>query len=281
MSDAPTAPPPIGAPPIGAHVPRRDPLGEAARRGADVIQVNLSAPRNWAAPIAHGDEDDLARSPLPIFVHAPYLVNPASADPDVRARSRACLEAEATAAARIGARGLVVHGGQTGPDADPDDAVHLGIERWVATLSGAHLECRLLIENTAGGTGAVARTPEDLGQLVHALRQAGHDVGVVLDTCHAHAAGLDLTTVAERLVVAAGGIDLVHANDSHDPAGSGRDHHQHLGAGLADPDGLAVAARSTGAPVVVETPGGADAHAADIAWLRRRTGDGRPTPPPP
>lgn len=252
------------APPIGSHVPRRDPLGEARRRGAEVIQLNLSAPRNWAPPAIHGDEDALAVSDLPIFVHAPYLVNPASPDPDVRSRSRACLEMEAAAAERIGARGLVVHGGQGGADA----SIAVAIERWVATMHGVSLPCRLLIENTAGGDAAPGRTATDLGHLVTALREVGLDVGVVLDTCHAHAAGLDLGTVVHDLVGAVGTIDLVHANDSRDPAGSGRDRHQHLGTGEIDPDALATVALGPRAPVVVETPGGADAQAADIVWLR-------------
>jgi deoxyribonuclease-4 len=254
------------SPPIGSHVPRRDPLGEAATRGAEVIQVNLSAPRNWAPPAIHGDEDDLAASGMPIFVHAPYLVNPASADPEVRARSRRCLELEAAAAARIGARGLVVHAGQAGAGATPDDA----IDRWVETMRGAQLPCRLLLENTAGGDGAPGRTPRDLARLVDALRALGLDVGVVLDTCHAHAAGLDLRTAVGELAGLVGGIDLVHANDSHDPAGSGRDHHQHLGMGQIDPDDLAAATQAAGAPVVVETPGGAAAQAVDLEWLRQR-----------
>lgn len=251
---------------IGSHVPRRDPVGEARRRGAEVIQLNLSAPRNWAPPVAHGDEDDLAASGLPIFVHAPYLVNPASGDPEVRARSRQCLEAEAVAAARVGAKGLVVHGGQAGPGSSVEEA----IGRWVTTMRGAHLACRLLIENTAGGDGAPGRNPGDLGHLVTALRELGLDIGVVLDTCHAHAAGLDLRTVADDLVRATGGIDLVHANDSHDPHGSGRDHHQHLGDGEIDPDDLALATAAARAPIVVETPGGAGAQVADLAWLRER-----------
>lgn len=256
-------------PPIGSHVPRRDPLGEARRRGAAAIQINLSAPRNWAAPVRRGDEHDLAASGVPLFVHAPYLVNLASADPVVRARSRACLEAETSAAALVGARGVVVHGGQAGADSSIEEA----IVRWATTMRGAHLSCRLLIENTAGGRGAPGRRPRDLALLVEVLRTLDLDVGVVLDTCHAHAAGLDLSTVADELVELVGRVDLVHANDSRDPAGSGRDHHQHLGEGTVEPHLLAAAALGPGVPVVVETPGGADAQAADVAWLRQQWTD--------
>lgn len=259
--------------PIGSHVPRQDPLQGAADRGAEVIQVNLSAPRNWAPPVTHGDEETLANGALPIFVHAPYVVNPASSDPAVRRRSRACLEAESDAAARIGAVGLVVHGGHVGPGASLDE----GIERWAHSLAGADLRCRILIENTAGGTSAVARTPVGTGQLIEALRQHGHDVGVVLDTCHAHAAGIDLHRVVDDLRSICGGIDLVHANDSRDPAGSGRDRHQHLGAGMVPPEDLIGIVDAAGAPVVVETPGGAQEQSADIRWLRRHLKQIRPS----
>lgn len=259
---------------LGAHVPRHDPLGEASRRGAEVIQMNLSSPRTWATPVLHGDEDELAAADLLRFVHAPYLVNPASADPDVRARSRACLEAETTACARIGAAALVVHAGQPGTTASTDVA----IDRWVTTMQGADLRCRLLVENTARGRGSPGLRPADLGRLVRALRAVGIDVGVVLDTCHAHAAGVDLATVVDELSRAAGGIDLVHANDARDPAGAGRDRHHNLGTGVIDPDELAAAALTSGAPVIVETPGGAEAQAGDLRWLRHHMERQRPAP---
>ena len=259
------------APLLGAHVPRRDPLVAAATVGAEVIQVNLSAPRNWAPPIESGDEDALAAAELPIYVHAPYVVNPASADPVVRQRSRDALIAEAAAAARIGAVGLVVHGGQTGPEGDPAE----GIDRWVATLDGVELPCRLLIENTAGGGGAVARDVRHWSRLVAALRAAGHDVGVVVDTCHAHAAGLDLPELVDDLHRHVGDIDLVHANDSRDAAGSGRDRHAHLGAGHLPPELLTTMVADAACPAVVETPGPLAAQADDVAWLRHRLAERR------
>lgn len=252
--------------PIGSHVGRADPLSGAAERGAEVIQVNLSAPRNWAAPVVRGDEDTLAAADIPIYVHAPYLVNPASADPAVRSRSRECIVAEAAAAARIGACGLVVHGGQAGVGSDAAE----GIARWAEVLDGLNLPCRLLVENSAGGSSAVARDVRHWARLVGELRAAGHDVGVVLDTCHAHAAGLYLDDVVADLFAAVGSIDLVHANDSRDEPGSGRDRHEHLGDGHVPPHLLVAMVADAGAPVVVETPGPASAQAADIVWLRRK-----------
>ena len=79
-----------------------------------------------------------------------------------------------------------------------------------------------------------------------------------------------LEHVVERLTAAIGRIDLVHANDSKDEAGSGRDRHENLGRGRIDPDVLVAVVAAAGAPVIVETPGDAAGQAADIAWLRER-----------
>lgn len=251
---------------IGSHVPRKNPLVGAEVRGADVIQVNVSAPRNWAAPQTHGDEADLAANPKPVFVHAPYLINAASTNPEIRAQSRACLEAESRAAADLGAVGVVVHGGHPTGTGTVDDAIN----GWLAVLDKADLPCRILIENTAGGSSAPARHVDTLARFFESLRGAGHDVGFVLDTCHAWAAGEDLAGIADRVRGAVGGIDLVHVNDSRDPAGSGRDRHANLGAGTIPEPLLVEVVATAGAPAVVETPGGPERQAADIAWLRAR-----------
>ncbi len=97
-------------------------------------------------------------------------------------------------------------------------------------------------------------------------------VGFCLDTCHAHAGGNPLETVVEDVRAITGRIDLVHCNDSRDDFDSGADRHASLGAGRIDADLLAAVIRDAGAPVVCETPGGADEHVADFGWLRDRLG---------
>src|SRR4051812_4005101 len=126
----------------------------------------------------------------------------------------------------------------------------------------------VLIENTAGGTNAVARKIDALAQLWEVVASAKTDVevGFCFDTCHAHAAGEDLSDVVERVLAIVGKIDLLHANDSRDPAGTGADRHANLGAGQIDPGALEAMIRAAGPPVVVETP---DAGlAADIEFVR-------------
>ncbi len=135
---------------------------------------------------------------------------------------------------------------------------------------------KVLIENTAGGENAVARRFDALAQLWEAVTDAPNDidVGFCFDTCHAHSAGEDLSDAVERVLAIVGSIDLLHANDSKDPAGSGRDRHQNLGAGEVGEDALRAMIAAAGTPAVVETPGGPDAMAADMEFVRRALAEG-------
>src|SRR5690606_1769480 len=130
----------------------------------------------------------------------------------------------------------------------------------------------LLIENTAGGDNAMTRYLDRIGRVWDAISAAEgfESVGFCLDTCHAHAGGNDLATIVEEVRRITGRIDLVHCNDSRDDFDTGADRHANLGAGRIDPDLLAAVVREAGAPVVVETPGGAAEHTADFDWLRAR-----------
>ena len=252
---------------LGAHVPTADPLREAAERDAAVIQIFLSSPRRWAGPSEPRADADLLRTGgIPLYVHSPYLINLASADPSVRERSRQLLAETCTAAEAVAAEGVVVHGGQLGKGEDPE----LGASRWRAALETLDTPIPVLIEDTAGGPHAVASSLARIERLWAALDGVTVPIGFCLDTCHLHAAGEDLVAGTTRLLEILGRIDLVHVNDSKDPHGSGRDRHENLGAGTIDAAALVEAVRLAGAPVVVETPGGAAQQAADIAWLRAR-----------
>lgn len=249
---------------VGAHVPNGDPGTEAERRGANCVQVFLSNPRGWRPPRVRADADDLRASGLPLWAHAPYLVNLASADAAVRERSAESLAATCAAAEAIGARGVVVHGGSVGAGGE----LAAGRARWRAALERLESPVPVLIENTAGGDGSLARDVEGMARLWEALDGVEQALGWCFDTCHAHAAGEELGDVIERLVAEVGAIDLIHANDSKDPFGSRRDRHERLGEGMIGPDVLADLLRAGAAPVICETPGDADDHATDVAWAR-------------
>jgi deoxyribonuclease-4 len=249
---------------VGAHVPSESPVEEAEVRGADIVQIFLSNPQSWKKPLPRSDADALKASAIGVYAHAPYLINVGSPNNRVRIPSRKMLGDTIAAAAAVGARGVVVHGGHIGDEESPD----VGWERWRKALESVELTVPVLIENTAGGGNAVLRDIDGYGPLWEVI--GGFNVGICIDTCHAWAAGEELDTVVERLRAVGGPIGLVHANDSRDPFDSRRDRHANLGRGEIPEHLLIHVLCEAGAPIVVETPGGAECQAEDIAWIRAR-----------
>lgn len=253
---------------IGAHVTTGTPLEEAAARGADLVQVFLSNPQSWKKPSPRDDAAELRKAETPVYAHAPYLVNVGSSNNRIRIPSRKILADTLEAAATIDAAGVIVHGGHV----DDGEELAVGFERWRKALDSVELTVPLFIENTAGGGNAILRDLDNYGPLWAEI--ADYGVGVCLDTCHAWAAGEDLTTVVERMTVLTGGVHLVHCNDSRDPLGSNRDRHTNLGSGEIPLELLVDVVRAADAPVVVETPGGTEGQGADIALLREQLSGG-------
>ena len=245
---------------IGAHVRDDDPVAAAAAVGAESVQIFLADPQGWKKPVPREDAEALVSSGLGVYAHAPYLVNVASTNNKIRIPSRKMVAQHAEAAAVLGARGLIVHGGHVG---DGDD-IAVGVDNWRKTFERDSFPVRVLVENTAGGENACARTLDRLAMLWDVI--GGYGVGLCLDTCHAWAAGEDLETVVERVVAITGRIDLVHANSSRDPFGSSRDRHANFATGTIPPELIAHVVREAGCDAVVETP--AERQAEDIALLR-------------
>jgi len=262
---------------IGAHVDQADPVAEATARGADLAQFFLGVPQSYKGPEIRYDGGPAAlrkaaeKAGVDLYVHAPYIINVATTNNRIRIPSRKLLQQHMDAAAEIGAVGLIVHGGHVGDSDDPAK----GFDNWRKAIEATDIKIPLLIENTAGGENAMARRLERIEGVWAAIGEAdGFDmVGLCLDTCHAHAAGNPLDTIVEDVRRITGRIDLVHCNDSRDDFDSGADRHTSLGSGHIDPEQLAAVVRDAGAPVVCETPGGAEEHRADFAWLRERLGE--------
>jgi deoxyribonuclease-4 len=203
-----------------------------------------------------------------VFVHSPYPVNIASTNNRIRIPSRKTVLQYAESAAKTGAKGLIVHGGHVTQGEDPA----LGLVNWrkfferQAEAGGFPLP--ILIENTAGGDNAMARSFDNLKRLWDAVGEFGS--GFCLDTCHAFAAGEDLVGIVDRVKAITGRIDLVHLNSSRDEFNSARDRHDNIKTGTIDADQLVAVVASAGCPVVVETPD--EGQADDIAFLRDRAG---------
>ena len=250
---------------IGAHVKTEDPLGVAEATGAELVQIFLSDPQSWKKPVPRDDAAELLASTLPVYVHSPYIVNLASANNKIRLPSRKILQQCCDAAVDVGATAVIVHGGHV---ADADD-MEAGFDRWVKGLEQLETEVPVYLENTAGGDHAMARHFDTIARLWDRIGRFEF-LGFCLDTCHAHAAGEELVSAVERILAVTGRVDLVHCNDSKDPAGSGRDRHENLGLGNIAAEALAEVVRQADAPVVCETPpvGIKD----DIAFLKEAIG---------
>ena len=257
--------PSVALPTVGAHVDSIDPLPAAAAVGAEATQFFLADPQGWKAPVEHQHAAAIKASKLTIYIHAPYVLNVATLNNRIRIPSRKLLGQHAAAAAAIGAKGLIVHGGHLNAADDPA----IGYDNWRKTFARAvddgGFGLPILIENTAGGNNAMARRFDRLAQLWDAIGEFGP--GFVLDTCHAHAGGEELEGIVERVRAITGRVDLVHANNSRDAFDSGADRHANMSSGQIDPEAIGAIVRAAGCDVIVETPH--EGQADDIEFLRK------------
>jgi len=252
--------------------------------GAEAVQVFVSNPRGWAIPASDvaGDEAfgvACRDRKLPVFVHAPYLVNFGSPTTATREKSSVAVSHSLLRGRRICARGVVVHAGSAVDEEHRDLALKLMREQLMPILDRLDDDDPLvLIEPTAGGGRPLAASVQDLGPLFEALEWHPR-LGVCIDTCHLFAAGHDLSRpggvrATLNVLVKTVGRDrlkLIHANDSKDGVGSGRDRHTNIGTGQIGAEPFAELFRhpaTRGVPVVIETPGPVEAHLQDLATLR-------------
>jgi len=117
---------------LGAHVRHDDPVGAAIARGASVSQFFIGDPQGWKAPVVAYDGGAAALraaaelAGIDLYVHAPYVLNVASTNNRIRVPSRKLLQQQLDAAAAVGAKGLIMHGGHVGSDAE----VETGFDSW-------------------------------------------------------------------------------------------------------------------------------------------------------
>jgi deoxyribonuclease-4 len=258
---------------IGAHVSPAGGLPKAIERGSEIgcraIQIFNQSPRMWK-PSIYREEDvaafrqAMADSPVDaVLIHAVYLLNCASDDPDIRAKSLTSLTHSLRVGREIGASGVVLHPGSA-KTGDVPSAIARAGETIREALSESE-ECPLHLENTAGTGGTLGRSVEELTALVEAA--GGNErLGLCLDSCHLFASGYDIRTPAgvdELTAEIAQQVGLermgsLHLNDSQTPFASNRDRHANVGEGELGPDGCAAflsAPAFQDLPCVLETPG--------------------------
>jgi len=258
---------------IGAHVSPAGGLAKAIERGLErgctAIQIFNQSPRAWKPTVYRAEDVAAFRAAMgastvdAVLIHAAYLLNCASEDGDVRAKTLASLVNSLQAGAAIGAAAVVLHPGSAKTGAAPAAIARAGALIGEALADSER--CPLHLENTAGAGGTLGRSIEELSQLIDA---AGADsrLGLCLDSCHLFASGYDIRTArgVDALtaeVAARVGLERLgslHLNDSQAPLGSNRDRHANIGEGELGDRGCAAflaADAFDGLPCVLETPG--------------------------
>lgn len=235
---------------VGAHLSTAGGIFKAVEnvssKGGNALQIFSSSPRMWfASPPAEADvakfkEKCTELDVSPVVIHAKYLVNLASDNPDLQVKSVASLKHDLKVGNMIGAMGIVVHLGShqgRGFESASEQMVQL-IKSILQDSSG---DTMFLIENSAGQKGKIASQLSEISLLIKAVGDSR--LGWCMDTCHAFAAGYtcgeasgnslyrnDIVGEAESLGIL-DKLKVLHVNDSRDEFGSGRDRHDNLGEG--------------------------------------------------
>ena len=257
---------------VGFHVSIAGGLALAVERAAELgctaMQIFSHSPRSWALreiPAAEAAEFRKARKKsgiAPLFVHTSYLINLASPDDTLFARSVDALRTEMTRAGLLGAEYVVTHLGSASAS-DPEDAIRRVASALRLAFDGLPEGPMLLLENTAGERGDVGSDFHDVARIMELSELPG--LGVTLDTCHAYGAGYDIRHKKGLehtldLADASFGLDrvrLVHLNDSKHPLGSRRDRHEDIGSGEIGKAGFRLILnnpRLRAVPFIMETP---------------------------
>ncbi|KUN25579.1 endonuclease IV [Streptomyces corchorusii] len=257
---------------------------------AETVQVFVANPRGWATPAGNPRQDEAFRAAcaeesVPAYVHAPYLINFGSHTEATVERSVESLRHSLRRGREIGALGVVVHTGSATGGRTREVALKQVRARLLPLLDELTHDDDpfLLLESTAGQGASLCSRTWDFGPYFEAL-DAHPKLGVCLDTCHIFAAGHDLTgpdgmhRTLDLLVdtVGPGRLKLIHANDSKDVVGAHKDRHENIGAGHIGEDpfrALMTHPATEGVPLVIETPGGKEGHAADVERLKKLRGD--------
>ncbi|HEX3433525.1 MAG TPA: deoxyribonuclease IV [Solirubrobacteraceae bacterium] len=279
---------------IGAHVSPAGGLPKAiergVQRGCEAIQIFNQSPRMWK-PTTYRDEDvaafreAMADSAIDaVLIHAVYLLNCASDDKQIRAKSLASLTHSLRVGQAIGAAGVVLH-----PGSAKQGHVGEAIARAGKTIAAALADsegCELHLENTAGTGGTLGRSFDELAALIDAAGSSRR-LGVCLDSCHLLASGYDVRTPQSMASVlrecssklGRKTVRSLHLNDSQTPLGSNRDRHANIGAGELGRKGcgafLSAPSLQT-LPCILETPGEnrEGPSRKEVALARRLRGQG-------
>lgn len=255
---------------------------QAEALNANTFQFFTRNPRgSKAKPV---DEADLAaygafarqHAMGPLVAHAPYTLNPASADPGLRDFALRVMSEDLATLEKLPAVYYNFH-----PGCHVGQGVEAGIE-WIAQALNRLLtpgqRTMVLLETMSGKGSEVGSSFEELSEII---RRVEHEdkLGVCLDTCHVYSAGYDIRNnldgVLEQFdrVLGLERLKAIHLNDSMTPFASRKDRHEKIGQGSLGLEAVERIIRHPSLralPFELETPNELEGYAAEIALLRAR-----------
>jgi len=279
------SPPPVDL--LGAHVSVAGGVPEAPPRAAAIrataLQLFTKMANRWAERECEDDECSSFRERLgatsvaATMAHDSYLINLASPDPTLRARSIESFTAELRRCAALDLDYLVSHPGNYMDERESGIARNAdAISEALAAAPGRTVLC---LETTAGSGTALGATFEELAQIIARIDPAVRDrVGVCIDTCHVYSAGYDLVKDYEGVLqrfddtLGLARLRVMHLNDSKTPFAARRDRHELIAEGsLGEAPFRRIMndERLRAVPKVIETPKLDDATATDTRMLER------------
>ena len=263
---------------FGAHTIDAGGIHMAARRAANAgmraLQIFTAIPKYYNDRVSIRPErvarfrETLAATaiaPERVVVHAAYVLNTATPDPEKWLRARDGLAKELERSTALGVGAVCFHPGAATDD-DREGATERIAAAIVHALSQVKGETRLLVENTAGAGRTMGRTPAEVGGILrHVPAALRARTGYGLDTCHLFASGFDLrasaraaSEVLDAFEEATGEVPgFLHLNDSEGALGSNKDRHLLIGDGQIGAEAfgwLLQDGRTRGVPLILETP---------------------------
>ncbi len=271
---------------LGVHTSIAGGLHLSLKRAYDLecstMQIFSRNPRGWVRRrIKESEIKEFKRLSKffdikPIFIHSSYLINLASPNNETRRKSIELLSYELCMADLLGVDYVVLHPGKA-----VGQKIRAAVRKASDALSTVYkkTDCRagILLENTAGQKGDISSSVSLISEIIENSPQ---DIikGICLDTCHAYAAGYDITNtegldkLKEEIMkyLSPLKVELIHLNDSRKDFSSGIDRHQHIGKGHIGLSGfkkLLSFPLFKDVPLILETP--KESEADDYRNLKR------------
>ncbi len=273
---------------FGAHVSASGGISNAPinahKIGADVFQFFDRSPRGGKPTY---DKNEIAKFKENLkefkikecYIHTPYYINLASANPKIRKGSIQIIREELEAGTTLGVKYIMTHLGSA-KDFTDNKALELVIEGLQEIYHKYKGTTQLLIENSAGTGQIIGDSFEEIGYLLDKTKEL--ELGVCLDTCHAFASGYDfrtkneLTKVLESFEknIGLNKLKLFHLNDSKTEFNSKKDRHAELGAGSLGFESfknIITCQKLKKINAVLETPEENSTYQKELLWLRENS----------